>query len=288
MNFAPWRSILALLLILSGNSNGAREIPDEVNVLKLHSMDGTHHDHASSSSSHMDHMMDPSLMVFFQLNDLRVGKTLPVYFPKTNPSKSPHLLPKEESDSIPFSSKDLSYLLKFFSITPNSLQAKAMENTLRQCEIEPIIGETKYCATSLESMLDFAKDIFGSESHIKVVSTKHMITKSRVLLQNYTISRVPREIPAPQMVACHTMPYPYGIFYCHYQESESKVFKVSLDGENGDQVEALAVCHMDTSHWSPNHVSFRVLGIEPGSSNVCHFFPSEHLVLVPTSTHATE
>jgi hypothetical protein len=275
INLATWSLIL---ILLSVNTNGAREIPDEINVLKLHSMD--HH----TSSSHMDHM-DPSLMVFFQLNDLKLGKTIPIYFPNTNPSttNSPHLLPREKADSIPFSLSELNYLLQFFSFSPKSAQARAMENTLRQCEIDPIEGETKFCATSLESMLDFTRKIFGSDSHIKVITTTH-IKKSNVVLQNYTIVQL-REIPAPQMVACHTMPYPYAVFYCHSQESESKVFKVRLDGENGyDKVEALAVCHMDTSRWSSKHVSFRVLGIEPGSSNVCHFFPADNLVSVPTST----
>ncbi|MCI83693.1 BURP domain-containing protein, partial [Trifolium medium] len=45
-------------------------------------------------------------------------------------------------------------------------------------------------------------------------------------------------------------------------------------GENGDMVEAMAVCHLDTSQWTPSHVSFQVLGVTPGSSSVCHFFPA--------------
>ncbi|EXC07323.1 hypothetical protein L484_021231 [Morus notabilis] len=65
-------------------------------------------------------------------------------------------------------------------------------------------------------------------------------------------------------------------------ESENKVYKISLGGENGDKVEAVAFCHMDTSHWSRDHVSFRVLRIEPGTFPVCHFFPADHLVWVPT------
>lgn len=80
------------------------------------------------------------------------------------------------------------------------------------------------------------------------------------------------------------MPYPYAVFYCHYQESESKVFRVSLTGENGDKVEAIGVCHIDTSQWSRNHVAFKVLGIKPGSTPVCHFFPEDNFVLVPSTT----
>lgn len=239
--------------------------------------DRGHHDHAKPSS-HMDHV-DLSLMVFFTISDLKVGKKMPIYFPKDF-SRSPQFLAREEANSIPFTYNKFPYLLKFFSISQGSPQAKAMEDTLRQCEIKPIKGETKFCATSLESMLDFVQGTFGLETQFKVLSTAHL-TKSSILLQNYTILDVPKEIPAPKMVACHTVPYPYAVFYCHSQKSENKVFAVSLVGENGDRVEAVAVCHMDTSQWSRDHVSFHVLGIEPGSSNVCHFFPEDNLAYVP-------
>lgn len=254
-------------------------------VLRLHSMDvedgapdktmhRDHHVHAN-----MDHM-DPSWMVFFTVNDLKIGKKMPVYFPKKDSSSSPPLLSRDEANSIPFSSQDLPYLLRFFSFSPSSPQAKAMEHTLRECEIKPINGETKICATSLESMLDFARETFGLETQFKVISTTHL-TKSSTLLDNYTILEEPKEIPVPKMVACHTMPYPYKVFYCHSQKTENKVFVVSLGGENGGRVEGVAVCHMDTSQWSSNHASFRVLGIEPGTSPVCHFFRGDNLVYVP-------
>ncbi|XVF01123.1 hypothetical protein REPUB_Repub04eG0061000 [Reevesia pubescens] len=267
-------------------------IPNRINVLRLPSMDNDRQseDHVreihAHPSSHMDHM-DRSVMVFFTLNDLKVGKSMPIYFPKKDPSKSPHLLPREETDSIPFSLKQLPYLLQFFSFLQDSSQAKAMEDTLRQCETDAIKGETKFCATSLESMLDFARSLFGLNSPFKILTTAHL-TKSSTRFQNYTILERPEEISAPMMVACHTVPYPYAVLYCHSQETENKVFKVSLGGENGDKVEAVAVCHMDTSQWSRNHVSFRVLGIEPGTPGVCHFFPADNFVLIPMPTHTLE
>lgn len=131
------------------------------------------------------------------------------------------------------------------------------------------------CATSLESMLDFAGGIFGRGAHFQVQRTTHhgkpTSTSQPPILQNYTIMEVPQENFNTKMVACHTMPYPYGVFYCLLSSpsySMSKVFKVPLEGEDGDKVEAIAVCHMDTSAWSRNHVSFLVLKIEPGSDRV--------------------
>jgi len=230
--------------------------------------------------THEHRHMDPSLMVFFTLKDLRVGKRMAIHFPKRDPSKSPKLWPKEEADSLPFSSKQLPYLLKLFSFSPHSPQATAIENTLRECESKPIKGEVKFCATSLESMLDFTQRILGVTSELQVLSTLHQ-TKSSVTFQNYTILETLMEIPAPKMVACHTMPYPYAVFYCHSQDNGNRVYRVSLGGENGDRVEAMVVCHLDTSQWAPTHVSFQVLGITPGTSPVCHFFPADHLIFLP-------
>ncbi|KAL5562637.1 hypothetical protein UlMin_032384 [Ulmus minor] len=274
--------LYALFVVLSIEENSARKINTgydqdghdlERNLRK--------HDHGHPLS-HMGHMMDPALQVFFMPNELKAGKTMPIYFPKTNLSSSPKLLTKEESDSIPFSISQLPFLLDFFSFSENSPQAKAIEYTLKQCELKPIEGETRFCATTLESMLDFALYVFGSSTRFKVLTTTRLINSS-TLLQNYTILENPKEIFATRMIGCHTMPYPYAVFYCHSQESENKVFEVSLVGENGERVDAAAVCHMDTSRWDRDHVSFRVLRVEPGTSPVCHFFPSDNLVWVPFS-----
>ncbi|XP_021829903.1 BURP domain protein USPL1-like [Prunus avium] len=282
---ALWSPLLHLLvLVLCVQGTGGRKM-SETQDGDGHETTHTEHAHAHAHhpSSHMHHHMDPSVMIFLTLEDLKEGKTMAIYFPKRNPSKSPHLLPREEADQIPFSSKQLLHLLHFFSFSQDSPQAKAMEDTLRECEIEPIKGEIKSCATSLESMLDFTRGVFGVDTPFSVVATAHL-TNSTTNFQNYTILEEPKEISAPKMVACHTMPYPYAVFYCHSQQSVNRVFKVLLGGEDGDRVEAVAVCHLDTSQWSPNHASFSVLRTKPGASAVCHFFPADNPVWVPLST----
>ena len=277
------------------------DIPEGVNVLQLHSMDGGDknkhatemeeelhgHGHGHShSSSHMDmgDHLNPSVIVTFTMKDLKPGKTLPIYFDKRDPAYSPpSWLPKEEAESIPFSSAHLPYLLELFSFSPGSTQAEAMAQTIGFCENKPREGETKFCATSQESLLDSLHTYFGpEESHFRALSTSYL-TKSTTLLQNYTILEVPKikEIPAhPKMIACHTMPYPYLIYYCHFPGAENKVFEVSLQGQNGDRVDAFSVCHLDTSSWSPGNVVFRSLGFQHGDA-VCHFFPEDNLIWVP-------
>nr|KYP66062.1 BURP domain-containing protein 3 [Cajanus cajan] len=283
--YSPWIFFLHLLIIMVHPFGTLELVGSGTDINKfLEAKATSDEDHQTTHTEHKhghSHMhMDPSVMVFFTLKDLKVGKTMPVCFPKRDPSTSPKLWPREEAEPLPFSLDQLPNLLKFFSLTPHSPQAKAMQDTLSECESKPIKGEVKFCATSLESMLDFTQTILGSKSGLNVFATSHL-TKSSITFQNYTILENIMEIIAPKMVACHTMPYPYAVFYCHSQESENKIYRVSLAGENGDRLDAMAVCHMDTSQWGRGHVSFQVLKIQPGTSSVCHFFPADNLIFVP-------
>ncbi|XP_057746091.1 BURP domain-containing protein BNM2A-like [Arachis stenosperma] len=265
--------LLHLLVIMVYCSSHGREMGGGTKNNMNHHMMNNHHD------------IDPSLMVFLTMKDLKVGQRMPIYFPKRDPSTSPKLWPKQEADSVPFSLEKLPQLLQLFGFARDSAQAKAMEDTLRECESKPIKGEVKFCATSLDSavtdsMLDFAQSILGKDSGFRVLSTSHK-TKSSVSFQNYTMLEDIKEMEAPKMVACHTMPYPYGVFYCHSQTTQNKVYSVPLEGENGDKVEAIVVCHLDTSQWGSSHPSFQVLAVKPGTTSVCHFFPADNLIFVP-------
>ncbi|KAL1361979.1 hypothetical protein HN51_010282 [Arachis hypogaea] len=273
-NVLPWILLLHFLLIMC-SSYGiiGRELG--MNHGAITSNDDHKHDH-----HHHHHDIDPSLMVFLTMKDLKVGQRMPIYFPKRDPSTSPKLWPKQEADSVPFSLEKLPQLLQLFGFAGDSAQAKAMEDTLRECESKPIKREVKFCATSLDSMLDFAQSILGKDSGFRVLSTSHK-TKSSVSFQNYTMLEDIKEMEAPKMVACHTMPYPYGVFYCHSQTTLNKVYRVPLEGDNGDKVEAIVVCHLDTSEWGSSHPSFQVLAVKPGTTSVCHFFPADNLIFVP-------
>ncbi|XP_014493505.1 BURP domain-containing protein BNM2C [Vigna radiata var. radiata] len=198
-----------------------------------------------------------------------------------------HFLPRKEADSIPFSSSQLPSVLQLFSILEDSPEAVAMRGTLEECEGEPITGETKMCATSLESMLEFVSTTIGSGTKNNLLTTS-LPTISGVPLQKFTILDISEDIKAPKWVACHPLTYPYAIHYCHFIATGSKVFKVSLGSENGEnKVEALGICHLDTSDWDPNHILFRQLGIKAGQDPVCHFFPVKHLLWIPQPSQAT-
>ncbi|KAL1558000.1 BURP domain-containing protein BNM2A-like [Salvia divinorum] len=244
-----------------------------------------HHVHSSHLHHHhtTDPGPDPSLSIFFFPENLNVGNTMKIYFPNRQLSDSlPHLLSKQEADAIPFSSQKLPQILRLFSFSAGSPQAAAIAATLEECDRRPIRGEQKFCATSSQSLSEFVETIFGPDTPTEAVSTYHLKRSESDggAAQNYGIVGI-WQIPSPKLVSCHTMPYAYTVFYCHYHDSDNRVYRVSLAGENGDAVEAIAVCHMDTSQWGPTHVAFAVLGVEPGSTPVCHFFPADNFVWVP-------
>lgn len=222
---------------------------------------------------------------FFTLDDLYVGNVMTLQFPVQEVSP---FLSRKEADSIPLSMSQFPSVLQLFSIPEDSPQANSMRGTLEQCEAEPTTGETKICANSLESMLEFVNKVIGSDAKHEILTTSYP-SPSAAPLQKYTILKVSCDIDAPKWVACHPLAYPYAVHYCHFISTGTKVFKVSLVGEdNGDKIEALGVCHLDTSDWNPDHIVFKQLSIKAGKeSPVCHFFPVKHLIWIPQRSKAT-
>ena len=76
------------------------------------------------------------------------------------------------------------------------------------------------------------------------------------------------------------------VLFCHTQEGQIRLYKLSLLGENNGEVEALAVCHLDTSQWDPDHISFKAIGTKPGEAPICHFLPVNSFALVPITSSA--
>lgn len=222
----------------------------------------------------------PYYNIWFTPKDLYKGFKMPIYFAKRDPANCPHFLTKEESDSIPFSISQLDYLLSLFSIPKETPQAKAIAYTLINCDNEAE-GHT-ICVSSLESMLDLVKKTFGSNAKFDLHTSIPHPSENSPTLQKYTFLEAPQQFPTQKMMACHPMPYPYAVFYCHgHVDGSTRVFKIPLEGENGDKVDAVAVCHSHTSNWDWDHVSFKMLNMKPRSGPVCHFIPHNNFVWLP-------
>ncbi|XP_058780843.1 uncharacterized protein LOC131654936 [Vicia villosa] len=221
---------------------------------------------------------------FFGIEDLYVGSVMTLQFPIVEYA---NFLPKKVADDIPVSKSQIPSLLDLFSLTKDSPQGEDMIGIINQCEYEPQKGETKACPTSLESMVEFVHSVIGADTKYDIHSTSYPTT-SATPLQNYTVLEISEDIYAPKWVACHPRPYPYLLHYCHYLDIGSKIFKVLLKGEYGDTMDALGICHLDTSAMNPTHFYFDLLGMKPGEGPLCHFFPVKHLLWVPRPPVATK
>ena len=213
---------------------------------------------------------DRNVALFFLEKDLKPGTTMTLHFTKTSDSAT--FLPHEEAKTLPFSSGKLPDILDHFSLKPGSVEAEIMKDTIKECEEAGIKGEEKYCATSLESMIDYTKSKLGN--NVKAISTE---VNKGTQLEKFTINAGVRRVAADESVVCHKENYPYAVFYCH-KTQRTRLYVVPMKGVDGTEAKAIAACHTDTSAWNPKHLAFQVLKVKPGTVPVCHFLPEDHVV----------
>ncbi|CAN4076564.1 unnamed protein product [Withania somnifera] len=177
---------------------------------------------------------NPNVALFFLEKDLHQGK----------------------ADSIPFSSDKMPEILNHFSVDPDSEEVQIMKQTVQECEEPGIKGEEKYCATSLESVVDFSTSKLGDK---ETPMQKYTILGAKKLGENNNNGK---------SVVCHKQNYAYAVFYFHKTET-TESYMISLVGADGTK--AVAVCHKDTPAWNRKHLAFKLLKVTPGSVPVCHF-----------------
>ncbi|XP_054819668.1 BURP domain protein RD22-like [Prosopis cineraria] len=214
---------------------------------------------------------------FFLEKDLKPGHkmNMPFLFQTSNQNSS--FLPREVVKSIPFSSSKIAVILNKFAVKAGSPYAEVLKNTIKECERSEMKGEEKYCATSLESMVDFSTFKLGKSVNALSMEVMNAPTMEE---EEYTITQGVKKVGEDKVVVCHKLDYVYAVFYCHKIEN-TDAYMVPLEGAYGSRMKAAGVCHRDTSQWSPKHVAFQVLKVKPGSVPVCHFLFPDALVWVP-------
>ncbi|XP_026441473.1 BURP domain-containing protein 3-like [Papaver somniferum] len=190
-------------------------------------------------------------------------------------------LPQKLSKVTPFSSNKMPEILNQFAISPNSEEAEIINEIIIDCEEPAIENEEKYCATSLESMVEYVTSKFGKNVNVlttEISSDKAQRTGSKK--QQYVVSSGVRKIVSDNLVACHSLPYPYAVFFCHATSAHTtQAYVVPLVGADGTKIKATTVCHKETSKWDPDHVAFQVLKVKPGTIvPICHFLGEDNIV----------
>ncbi|GAB2254355.1 hypothetical protein Droror1_Dr00022164 [Drosera rotundifolia] len=205
---------------------------------------------------------DTITSLFFSEKDLSVGQNMNLHFPKSLGESA--FMPRHVVESIPFSSGKLDQILALFGVKKESPAAGTIKETIERCQMNETMKNENYCATSLESMIDYVAANLGN----KVTALSSVIPKD-TSMQSYSVLGLKKLGDERSAISCHRSSYPYTVFICHKRPS-TVPYMVSLVGKDGMKIEAAAVCHEDTSEWSPEFVAFQVLKVGPGSP-VCHF-----------------
>ena len=217
------------------------------------------------------------LAIFFFEKDMRPGATMKFQFPRN--SNTATFLPRESAQSIPFSSNKLPEIFNHFSVKPTSVEAKTIKQTIEECEAPGIKGEEIYCATSLESMVDFSTSKLGTRN-VEAISTEVLEEGATKYMHNYTTMPGLKKLAGDKVVVCHKQNYPYAVFFCHAIK-QTAAYVLSLKADDGMKVKAVTICHLDTSEWDPEHMSFQILNVKPGTTPICHFISTDAIAWVP-------
>ncbi|GMP78589.1 hypothetical protein CsSME_00034476 [Camellia sinensis var. sinensis] len=218
---------------------------------------------------------NPNETIYFLEEDIKQGTEMNLDLSKE--ANGVTFLPRTVAQSMPFSSNEFPKILNRFSVKPNSAEAKIMKKTIEVCtEMPAFKGEQKYCATSLESMIDFCTSVLGKR--VKALSTE---LEKETQLRKYSVVGF-KKIGGGEVAVCHMLKYPYAVFSCHNVHS-TKVYMVSLEGaeDGGTKAKGVAVCHTDTAAWSPNFEAFQMLNVKPGTVPICHILPEDNIVWLP-------
>ena len=176
-------------------------------------------------------------------------------------------LHRDVANSISMSTENFTNIATMSSPVSVSM-ARDMWSTLSSCEHpREVVGEQKACATSLESMHKFVASALGTSS-IHAFSTSLDVPEEGIASPSdiYKVAAV-RALTAhgatkepSNTVMCHSMSFPFVLFYCH-AVNPTRIYEVTLKKvKNGvvpvvkrrsPVVRALAVCHVNTSGFDP-------------------------------------
>lgn len=178
-------------------------------------------------------------------------------------------LPRAISSKLPFSSTRLGELLReVFHAREGSATERVIVNALGECERAPSRGETKRCVGSAEGMIDFAVSVLGADVAVRTTESVNGSGRSVMIGRVYAVDGG----KVTKSVSCHQSLYPYLLYYCHsvpkVRVYEADILDVDTKGKINHGV---AICHLDTSSWGPEHGAFLALGSGPGKIEVCHW-----------------
>ncbi|KAK6922178.1 BURP domain [Dillenia turbinata] len=204
---------------------------------------------------------------FFREKMLKKGTVMPMPDIKDKmPKRS--FLPRSILSKLPFSTSKIEELKSTFHAGENSTMESIISAALAECERAPSQGETKRCVGSAEDMIDFATSILGRNIAVRTTESTNG-SKQNIMIGSIKGINGGK---VTQSVSCHQSLFPYLLYYCH-SVPKVRVYEADLlDPKTKAKINhGVAICHLDTSAWSPTHGAFLALGPGPGKIEVCHW-----------------
>jgi hypothetical protein len=241
-------------------------------------------EHVHHESEHVHDFMLPS---YFLKSDLVKGSIidLGVNFVHDTANPKGDFLPETVADTLPaLKASNLPKLLQAFNISEGTETATDVERAIFYCEgIANLPAEEKdaSCPTSEKAMAEFVSSQLGENVklfHTTVVPAKALTVGANLTIVEYNARSADTEDNA---VVCHNLPFPSQVYYCH-KVSKTQVSQAILEAPEGLRINAVTLCHLDTSWWSVNHLAFKTLNV-PRGTEVCHWAFVSTLVWVPRS-----
>ncbi|KAH6805230.1 polygalacturonase 2 [Perilla frutescens var. frutescens] len=204
---------------------------------------------------------------FFREEMLKNGRVMPMPNIR-DPMPKRSFLPRAIVSKIPFSISMIDKLENIFHVINDSSMASMMMNSLKECERAPSPDETKRCVGSIEDMIDFSTSVLGR--NVTVRTTENTQGSNGNIMLGKVMGINGGEIT--KSVSCHQSLFPYMLYYCH-SVPKVRVYEADiLDPNLKVKINhGVAICHLDTSSWSPGHGAFVALGSKPGKIEACHW-----------------
>lgn len=220
---------------------------------------------ATGSGIHVNKRVEPGK--FFRESELKQGNVM--VMPDIKDKMPPRsFLPRAILVNLPFSSSKITEAKEIFHARDGSTMASVITNALADCERSPSQGETKRCVGSAEDMIDFATTVLGRNV---VARTTANVSGSTKKVEIGMVNRI-NGGDLTKSVSCHQSLYPYLLYYCH-SVPKVRIYEADiLSLETQEKINrGVAICHIDTSSWGPEHGAFVALGSGPGRIEVCHW-----------------
>ncbi|XP_047316819.1 polygalacturonase 1 beta-like protein 3 [Impatiens glandulifera] len=204
---------------------------------------------------------------FFRESQLKSGTIMNMPdIRDTMPERS--FLPRSIVSNLPFSTSRLDQLKQLFHASHDSVAERVLVNALTECERNPNSGETKRCVGSIEDMIDFSISVLGPNVVARTTENTNGWAQSVMI---GSVNRI-NDGNISKSVSCHQILYPYLLYCCHSLPNVRVYAADILDVQTKVKINnGIAVCHLDTSDWSPEHGAFLALKSSPGLIEVCHW-----------------